>query len=74
MSSPDFGRRGSTGNFTDTVPAKSAEQAALIKQDEMIDKLNQILAAIAASTTGNDLQSGLAAIGTTALSKVKLKP
>lgn len=72
MAAVKKGRRGSTGTFTDTVPAKSAEQAILIKQDEIIAKLNEILAAVAASSDGDTLQTALAAISTTDIATVTL--
>jgi hypothetical protein len=70
--STSVGRQGTTGTFQNTIAPKSAEQAMLVKQDEMIAKLNAILAAIAASSDGDTLQTALAAIGTTAIEAVKL--
>lgn len=70
--STTVGRLGSTGTFQNTIAPKSAEQAILLKQDEIITKLNAILAAIVASSDGNTLQTALAAIDTTALIAVKL--
>jgi hypothetical protein len=72
MSSPAFGRRGSTGTFTDTIAEKSAEQAMLINQDALIDAMNALLAAIANATDLASLQTGAAAV--TVPSKVKLVP
>lgn len=74
MASKEFGRRGSTGTFTDTIPAKSAEQAMLLKIDELQAQLNSIIAAINASTSGTDLQSGLAALALAATKTIKLVP
>lgn len=69
----DKGRMGTTGTFTNTVPPKSAEQAILVKQDEIIDRLNAILAAIAGSTDGDSLQLALNVPALVALiEKVKL--
>lgn len=54
-----IGRMGDTGTYTNTISPKSAEQAMLVKQDEVIAKLNLILAAIAAAVDGNTLEAGL---------------
>lgn len=44
---------------SNTIPNKSATQAILRKQDEIIEKMNLILAAIEASTDGDTLQAAL---------------
>lgn len=69
------GRKGNSVNrFIDTVKPQSAEQAILIKQDEIIDKLNAILAAIEAGTDGDSLFTALDTAPIKAnLSKVVLK-
>ena len=72
MTTPAFGRRGSTGTFADTVPEKSAEQAMLIKQDAIIDQINAIVAALAAATDVAHINAAMAALA--ALTKVKLVP
>lgn len=46
------GRKRSTGKFTDTIAAKSAEQGMLLKQDEILDKLNAEEIAVIDSDAG----------------------
>ena len=70
--SQDFGRRGATGTFADTVPAKSAEQAMLIKQDEIIDRINAVVAALAIAADVPAINAAAAALA--AIVKVKLVP
>jgi hypothetical protein len=53
------GRGKASSIKTNTIPNKSATQAILRKQDEIIEKLNLILAAIEAATDGDTLFSGL---------------
>lgn len=71
----DKGRRqGASLKKTNTIRPKSAEQGMLLKQDEIIDKLNLILAAIEASTDGDTLQAALdTAQIKAALSKLSLR-
>jgi hypothetical protein len=67
------GRGKASSIKTNTIPNKSATQAILRKQDEIIEKLNLILAAIEASTDGDTLQAALdTAEIKAALEKVKL--
>lgn len=68
------GRINPSNHFIDTVPQKSAEQAMLIKMDEIIDRLNAISVAIEAATDGSTLFTELdvAAIKAS-ISKVILK-
>ena len=66
------GRRDLTGTrFQDTVPAGSAEQAVLIKQDELIDQLKALMAKLDSDTSITD--PDYASTLTDALSKVDLK-
>ena len=64
------GREGSTGNYTNTIAPKSAEQAMLIKQDEMIDRINAIVAALAVAADTAAINAAASAL--TALTKVAL--
>lgn len=64
------GRRGATGTFTDTVAAKSAMQAILIKQDETIDRINAVVAALAIAADAAAINAAAAALP--AIIKVKL--
>jgi len=57
--STKVGRQGSTGTFTNTIAPKSAEQAMLLKMDEIIAKLALIQAAIEAATDGDSLYTAL---------------
>ena len=68
----DFGRRGATGTFTDTIAAKSAEQAMLIKQDEIIDRVNAVVAALAVAVDITAVNAAMAALAD--IVKVKLVP
>lgn len=68
----DFGRRGATGTFANTIAPKGAEQAMLIKQDEIIDQVNAALAAIAGAADFAAAQAAISAL--VAISKVKLVP
>jgi len=65
------GRPNRTQEFTDTVPEKSAEQAVLVKQDEIIDLLKSLSAKLDADAGVTD--ADYAAVITDALEKVKLK-
>lgn len=66
-------RQGKSLRKTNTIKPKSAEQGMLINQDSILDYLNAVAAAIAASTSGTDLQSGLFAITAKVPSKLKLR-
>lgn len=70
--STQVGRQGSTGSFANTIAPKSAEQAMLIAQDAMIDAINGIAAAVAASSDYATLKAGIAAAVPAALAKVAL--
>jgi len=72
MSTPAFGRRGSTGTFADTVPEKSAEQAMLLKQDEIIDRINAVVAALAIAADVPAINAAAAALAS--IVKVVLVP
>lgn len=68
--STKVGRAGSTGTFTNTIAPKSAEQAMLLKLDELIDTLKAVAAQL-------DTEGGLAGSSTytnlvSALEKCKL--
>lgn len=68
--STSAGRQGSTGTFQDTIERKSAQQAMLMKQDEMIDRINALVAALAVAADAAAINSAAAALP--ALIKVKL--
>ena len=72
MTTPSYGRRNASGVFTDTVPANSAEQAMLLKQDEIIKKINALVADLAVATNITDVNAAAAAI--VAIIPVKLIP
>lgn len=52
--STSVGRQGSTGTFTNTIAPKSAEQAMLLKMDDIVDSVN------AMATQLNSLVASLA--------------
>lgn len=68
--STTVGRQGKTGTYANTVAPKSAEQAMLVKQDEMIDRINALVAALAIAADITEVNAAAAAL--TALEKVKL--
>lgn len=68
--STQVGRLGSTGTFTNTVAPKSAEQAMLMKQDEIINRVNALTAALAAAADVPAINAAAAALP--ALVKVML--
>lgn len=55
-------RQGASLKKTNTIKPKSAEQGMLINQDALIDTLNAIKAAVAASTDIASLKTGVAAV------------
>lgn len=57
--STSVGRKNRSGRYVNTIRPESAEQAMLKKQDEIIDKLNSILAAIEAATDAASLFTAL---------------
>jgi hypothetical protein len=68
--SDKVGRQGSTGVFTNTIAPKSAEQAMLMKMDEMIDRLNALRAALETAADTAAINTAAAALAD--LEKVKL--
>lgn len=68
--STSVGRQGSTGTHTNTIAPKSAEQAMLLKQDEIVDRINALVAALA--TAADTAAINAAATALTALVKTKL--
>lgn len=66
-------RQGRNLRKSNTIRPKSAEQGLLINQDSLIDYLAAVAAAILASTDGDSLQTGLAAISKKVPSKLKLR-
>lgn len=60
--STQVGRQGSTGTFTNTIAAKSAEQGMLIQQDALITAMTALLAAIAGASDLATLQSAAALV------------
>ena len=68
--SDKVGRTGSTGTYANTVSPKSAEQAMLLKQDEIITRINALVAALAVAADAGEINTAAAAFA--ALEKVKL--
>lgn len=53
------GRPSRTVQYTDTVAEKSALQAVLVKQDELIDEINALKDAVKALTAKLDADAGV---------------
>lgn len=68
--STQAGRQGSTGTFQNTISPKSAEQAMLMKMDEVVDRVNALTAALAAAADVAAVNAAAAALP--ALTKIKL--
>jgi len=58
-------------NVIEDTPSNQTA-AMLTKQDELVDKVNEVLAAIGAATDAATLYSGLAALDLTAITKIVL--
>jgi len=68
--STSVGRQGSTGTFANTIAPKSAEQAMLMKMDEIIDRVNALRAAL--ETAADTAAINAAAAALSDLEKIKL--
>lgn len=68
--STKVGREGSTGTFQNTVSPKSAEQAMLMKMDELVDAVKALTAKLDADAGVAD--TNYAALISAALEKIKL--
>ncbi len=66
----NVGRQGSTGTFTNTIAPKSAEQAMLMKMDEMIAAINALRAALASAADTAAINAAATALSD--LTKVSL--
>jgi len=55
------GRSNPSGRFMNTIAQQSTEQAMLIKQDEIIAKVNALAAALATATSIADVNAAAAA-------------